>query len=103
MSEKKSSLGETVNFVAGAIVGATVGALAGLLFAPSSGKDTRDKILSKSEALGQKAKELDKSKLRPMIDNLKSTVESKVKKTKKDLMKAIHETKTKLKKMDAEK
>jgi len=49
MSEKNSGSGFA--FVAGLAVGAAVGALAGLLFAPETGEDTRKKLGDKSKEL----------------------------------------------------
>lgn len=47
MSEKSSSSGFA--FIAGLVVGGAVGAIAGLLFAPETGEDTRKKVSEKSK------------------------------------------------------
>ena len=59
-------------FVGGVLIGGAVGAIAGLLFAPRSGKDTR-KILKKSlEALPELAEDLSDS-LQLHADQLSET------------------------------
>lgn len=47
MSENNSSSGFA--FIAGLVVGGAVGAIAGLLFAPETGEDTRKKVAEKSK------------------------------------------------------
>jgi gas vesicle protein len=54
MSEEKNSKG----LFKGLILGALAGATAGVLFAPKSGKETREDIKNKAEELQGKAKEL---------------------------------------------
>ncbi len=49
MSEKSSGSGFA--FIAGLVVGGAVGALAGLLFAPETGEETRKKLGDKSKEL----------------------------------------------------
>jgi gas vesicle protein len=55
-----------LTFIAGIVVGAAVGALAGLLFAPDSGAETRKKISAKGKEI---ADEMHKK-----FDGLKETV-----------------------------
>ncbi|HYA13546.1 MAG TPA: YtxH domain-containing protein [Syntrophales bacterium] len=55
------------DFIKGLLIGGLVGASLGILYAPKSGKETREDICRKSEELMAKAKEeyqqvLDKSK-----------------------------------------
>lgn len=55
------------NFVKGLLIGGLVGAIIGILYAPKSGKETRDDLCKKTGELMEKAKEeyevaLDKSK-----------------------------------------
>jgi gas vesicle protein len=55
------------NFIKGLVVGGLIGAALGILYAPKSGKETRDDIARKTEELVTKAKEeyekaLEKSK-----------------------------------------
>lgn len=47
MSENSSSSGFV--FIAGLVVGGAIGAIAGLLFAPETGEDTRKKVAEKSK------------------------------------------------------
>ncbi len=47
MSENSSSSGFA--FIAGLVVGGAIGAIAGLLFAPETGEDTRKKVAEKSK------------------------------------------------------
>lgn len=54
-------------FIKGILIGGLIGAAIGILYAPKSGKETREDICRKSEELMTKAKEeyeqvLDKSK-----------------------------------------
>ncbi len=54
-------------FISGLLIGGLVGAAIGILYAPKSGKETREDICKKSEELMAKAKEeyqqvVDKSK-----------------------------------------
>ncbi len=51
MSENGSNSGFA--FVAGLLVGAAVGAVAGLLFAPEPGSETRKKIANKGKELSE--------------------------------------------------
>lgn len=44
-------------FLAGLIAGGLLGAIAGILFAPSSGKETRDRIVEKSQSTKAKLEE----------------------------------------------
>jgi gas vesicle protein len=47
MSENSSSSGFA--FIAGLVVGGAIGAIAGLLFAPETGEETRKKVAEKSK------------------------------------------------------
>lgn len=64
MKKSKSGVGKF-------ILGATVGAALGLLFAPKTGKETRDELKKNAVDLLNKAKELD-------ISEVKETIEEKV-------------------------
>ncbi len=64
MSEKCSNSGFA--FLSGLVIGATVGALAGLLFAPASGDETREKLTEKTKALSDD--------LNDKFESLKETV-----------------------------
>ena len=48
---------ETGNFVSGLIVGAVVGVALGLLFAPQSGKETRELVKTKAVIARERASE----------------------------------------------
>jgi len=59
--------GRSYNFIKGLLVGGLIGAVLGILYAPKSGKETREEIGRKTEELIAKAKEeyelaLEKSK-----------------------------------------
>lgn len=45
-------------FVAGAVIGALFGAVAGILFAPRGGKDTRKLIKDRAKEYSEKGKEM---------------------------------------------
>jgi gas vesicle protein len=67
-SEDKNAL---VYLLAGFGLGALIGALAGLLFAPKSGSETRDELASKAKELKGKSEEWikeQKSRAQHMID-----------------------------------
>ncbi len=64
MSEKSSNSGFA--FLSGLVIGAAVGALAGLLFAPAPGDETREKLTEKTKALSDDLNE--------KFDSLKETV-----------------------------
>ncbi len=58
---------KTSDFLKGALIGGLIGAAAGILFAPKSGKETREDIARKTDEIIKKAKEeyevaLEKSK-----------------------------------------
>lgn len=61
MSKKKSRM---KHFALGALVGAGLG----ILFAPRSGKDTRESLKKKMNELLEKAKELDKEDVKEAIE-----------------------------------
>jgi gas vesicle protein len=59
--------GRAYDFIKGLLVGGVIGAVIGILYAPKSGKETREEICRKTEELIAKAKEeyelaLEKSK-----------------------------------------
>ncbi len=60
------------------IVGAGIGAGLGVLFAPKSGSETRKELKEKVDALISKAKELD-------MDDVKESIEVKIKELKKEI------------------
>ena len=64
MSEPGSNSGFA--FIAGLVVGAAAGAIAGLLFAPESGAETRKKLADKGKALSED--------LHEKFDDLKESV-----------------------------
>ena len=80
---KKSRTGK---FVLGAAVGATLGAVAGVLFAPKSGKETREDI--KNKANDAKDFTVDKaSEVKEFAVNKTNEVKKSAKKVKKNLFK----------------
>ena len=60
------------------IVGAGIGAGLGVLFAPKSGSETRKELKEKVDVLISKAKELD-------MDDVKESIEAKIKELKKEI------------------
>lgn len=54
MSDGKSGVG----FAVGLIVGTAVGAIIGFLFAPRSGKETRDMVIGKADDVSAAVKDL---------------------------------------------
>jgi gas vesicle protein len=74
MEEKMADNGGS-GFFSGLLVGGAIGALAGILFAPKAGKETRDGIMNESdEILGKAKSELEK--LRSELGELKDKVTS---------------------------
>jgi len=76
--EKKSGIGKF-------LLGAGIGAGLGLLFAPKSGKETRQDLKEKMDDLIEKARNID-------IDDVKATIEKKVNDIKEDLKNLDKET-----------
>ena len=62
-------------FFSGLLVGGAIGALAGVLFAPKAGKETRDGLMSESDEILNKAKS-ELEKLRNELGDLKEKVTS---------------------------
>lgn len=76
---KKQESNNLLNTAAKVTIGAVTGAIAGLLFAPKSGKETRKKITEDASNLGEKV--TDKSKeltqtTKEQVNNLKDKVKS---------------------------
>ncbi len=68
------------SFFSGLLIGGAIGAIAGVLFAPKSGRDLRDGIMTDNEDIINKAKsELDKmrSELGDLKDKLSKNVDRK--------------------------
>jgi gas vesicle protein len=59
-----------ISFGAGLIIGAAAGAVAGVLFAPDKGTETRKKISDKTKSL--------KNDLTEKIDSIRETIEAKL-------------------------
>jgi len=76
--EKKSGLGKF-------LLGAGIGVGLGVLFAPKSGKETRQDLKEKMDDLIEKARNID-------IDDVKATIEKKVNDIKEDLKNLDKET-----------
>ncbi|MFA7253675.1 MAG: YtxH domain-containing protein [Patescibacteria group bacterium] len=57
-------------FVLGALLGGAIGAVAGILFAPRSGKETRKIVSKKANDLTEKGKELIKETADTISDKL---------------------------------
>jgi len=74
MEEKMAENGSS-GFFSGLLVGGAIGALAGVLFAPKAGKETRDGIVSESDEILNKAKS-ELEKLRTELGDLKDKVTS---------------------------
>lgn len=62
-------------FFSGLLVGGAIGAIAGILFAPKAGKETRDGLMSDSDEILTKAK-TELEKLRTELSDLKDKVTS---------------------------
>ena len=62
-------------FFSGLLVGGAIGAIAGILFAPKAGKETRDGLISDSDEILTKAKS-ELEKLRNELGDLKDKVTS---------------------------
>lgn len=58
----------SATFISGLLIGAAIGTATGLLIAPTSGNQTRRKILSRSRAYSQQAIDA----VRQYLDNIKS-------------------------------
>lgn len=68
-------------FVLGAMIGAAAGAIAGILFAPKSGKETRKIIGEKAKEYSEKGKE--------MLDKGADIAREKIKETADDISKKM--------------
>jgi len=64
---------ESGGFFSGLVVGSAIGILAGILFAPKSGRDMRDELLHDNEDIIGKAKE-ELDKIRDDLNELKNRV-----------------------------
>ena len=62
-------------FFSGLLVGGAIGAIAGILFAPKAGKETRDSLMNDSDEILSKAKS-ELEKLRHDLSDLKDKVSS---------------------------
>ncbi len=76
---KKQERNNLLNSAAKVTIGAVTGAIAGILFAPKSGKETRKNITKNASNLGEKV--TDKSKeltqtTKEQVNNLKDKVKS---------------------------
>lgn len=80
MSKEKSGLGKF-------LLGAGIGVGLGILFAPKSGKETRQELKMKMDDLVEKAKNI-------KAEDVKATIEAKVKEIKEDLKNLDKETVT---------
>ncbi len=60
--------------MAGVIVGAVVGAVAGILFAPASGKETRTKIAEKGVEVKEMAMDTAKEKKESVVGSSKELI-----------------------------
>lgn len=78
MSKEKSGLGKF-------LLGAGIGVGLGILFAPKSGKETRQELKEKMDDLVEKAKNI-------KAEDVKATIEAKVQEIKEDLKKLDKET-----------
>jgi len=64
---------ESGGFFSGLVVGGAIGLLAGILFAPKSGRDMREELLTDNEDIIGKAKE-ELDKIREDLNELKNRV-----------------------------
>lgn len=69
------SKGNAGKFVAGALIGAAAGAIAGILFAPKAGKETRKDIANKAKEYTEKGKEIAKKSEVAVKGAIKETAE----------------------------
>ena len=69
-------------FILGAMIGAAAGAIAGILFAPKSGKETRKIVGDKAKDYAQKGKEIMNRSKDLAKDKIHETAEKVAEKTK---------------------
>ncbi len=85
---------EYVSFVGGVMLGAAIGAIAGILFAPHSGLETRHMLKQK----GERAWKDVSKKVKPVVDKARVVVSEKVENLKGEMQEAMSEVKKKFKK-----
>lgn len=81
-------------------VGATVGAGLGILFAPKSGKETREELKTKITELRNKVKELDIEDVKKYVEEKINLIENEIKELDKE--KVLKIAKTQAKKIEKE-
>jgi gas vesicle protein len=84
MAEKKNG------FAAGALIGAAVGAVAALLYAPKSGKETRDDLKKKAKDMKDQA-QVEADKAMKKANDVKDDVAAKADRLKKDAQAAAED------------
>lgn len=80
--EQRRSSSDLVTFLGGAVLGGVIGAGVALLFAPATGKETRERLKEKAKDLEKDLAEL-KDDMAPKIEKVKKDLEKKLKKAKK--------------------
>ena len=94
MSDNSSSSGFA--FMAGVVIGAAVGAVAGLLFAPTTGEEARNRLVDKSKDLADelqdKFEDL-KDTVTDVLEDVKDAAQSKLEEVKETAKTKIDEVK----------
>lgn len=82
-----------IDFVGGVVLGAAIGAVAGILFAPYSGAETRKRLQKEGERV---YKDVER-KVKPVVENAKRAMDEKVTMLKSEVENTINDVKGKLK------
>ena len=94
MSDNSSNSGFA--FLAGVVIGAAVGAVAGLLFAPATGEETRNRLVVKSkdltDELQDKFEDL-KDTVTDVLEDVKEAAQTKLEEVKETAQSKIEEVK----------
>jgi gas vesicle protein len=94
MSDNSSSSGFA--FLAGVVIGAAVGAVAGLLFAPATGEETRSRLADKSKDIAEEHQEKFedlRETVTDVIEDVKDAAQTKLEEVKETAQAKIEEVK----------
>ncbi|MBP9758531.1 YtxH domain-containing protein [Candidatus Dojkabacteria bacterium] len=92
-----SKTDDTLSFIAGGILGIAVGTVIGLLFAPSTGEQTRKKLKKHTRELAKEVnttiKKIDKENIKPQLNTVTKYVREQIDKTAEEIKNKTDEVK----------